>query len=152
MNMIRIACAALALGCVEPTAIVPVPDSTPAPVSANIQSGFTIDRSGRSVYLRFVGPPGDGQEPVHVLVRRMFESADAISADRLIVDLRSAKGSDARLLVPLLRGILMRERFQRSGALYVVIRPNSFSPRRNAAAILGRYANPIIVDRMEGSF
>jgi hypothetical protein len=77
----------------------------------------------------------------------MLESADSAAAQRLVVDLRSVAGSDARLLVPLIRGILTRDRFMRGGGLYVVVGPNSFSPTQNAATLLRQYANPIFVDQ-----
>jgi hypothetical protein len=77
----------------------------------------------------------------------MVESADSAGAQRLVVDLRSVSGSDARLLVPLIRSIVTRDRFAREGGLYVVVGPNSFSARQNAATLLRRYAHPIFVER-----
>ena len=151
--MIRIACALFALGCVEPTAVTPTLDETPAVVARETPvSSFAVDPSQRTVYVRFAGLQDDGREPIHVLIRRMFESADAASADRLIVDLRAVSGGDARLLVPLIRGIMTRERFLRSGALYVVVGPDSFSKLQNAATLLARYAKPILVERLQWSF
>jgi hypothetical protein len=153
MTMIRIACALFALGCVEPTAAVPTLDERPgAAAQEGPVSSFAIDASQRTVYVRFAGLQDDGREPVNVLIRRMFESADAAAAERLIVDLRGVSGGDGRLLVPLIRGIMTRERFLRSGALYVVVGPDSFSPVQNAATLLGRYAKPIVVERLQWSF
>jgi hypothetical protein len=141
------------LGCVEPTAVTPTVVSAPALTSQESPvSSFAIDAPGRTVYIRFAGLLDDGREPVHVLIRRMFESADAASAEKLIVDLRSVSGGDAKLVVPLIRGILMRERFQRTGSLYVVVGPDSFSPVQNAAKMLARYAKPIVVERLQWSF
>ena len=151
--MIRIACALLALGCVEPTAAKPTADSMPAVASQESPvSSFAVDASGRTVYIRFAGLQEDGREPVHMVIRRMFESADAASADRLIVDLRAVTGGDAKVLVPLIRGILARERFLRSGSLYIVVGPDSFSPVQNTATLLARYAKPIVVERLQWSF
>jgi len=151
--MIRIACALLALGCVEPTSVEPTLDSMPAISSQDSPaSTFAIDELARTVYVRFAGLQGDGREPLHVMIRRMFESADAVSAEKLIVDLRAVSGGDARVLVPLIRGIMTHERFMRSGALYVVVGPASYSPVQNAAALLTRYAKPIVVQRLQWSF
>ena len=151
--MIRIACALLALGCVEPTPVEPTLDSMPAISSQESPvTSFAIDESARTVYVRFAGLQGDGREPLHVLIRRMFETADAVSAEKLIVDLRAVNGADARLLVPLIRGIMTHERFTRSGALYVVVGPDSYSPVQNAASLLARYAKPIVVQRLQWSF
>ena len=151
--MIRIACTLLALGCVEPTAVVPTLESLPA-VESQVApvSSFAIDAPGRTVYVRFAGLQGDGREPVHVLIKRMFDSADAIAAEKLIVDLRAISGGDAKLLVPLIRGIMTRERFLRSGALFVVVGPDSFSPGQNAATLLARYAKPLVIQQLQWSF
>jgi hypothetical protein len=151
--MIRIACALFALGCVEPTSVTPALETVPAITSQETSSSsFAIDPAGRTAYIRFAGLQGDGREPVYLLIRRMFESADAASADHLIVDLRAVAGGDGKLLVPLIRGILSRERFLRSGSLYVVVGPDSFSQRQNAATLLARYAKPIVVERLQWSF
>ena len=151
--MIRIACALFALGCVEPTSVTPALDGMPAITSQETTaSSFAIDPAGRTVYVRFAGLQGDGREPVYLLIRRMFESADAASANRLIVDLRAVSGGDAKVLVPLIRGIMSRERFLRSGSLYIVVGPDSFSQGQNAATLLARYARPIVVERLQWSF
>ncbi|HJP86600.1 MAG TPA: hypothetical protein VJ852_11450 [Gemmatimonadaceae bacterium] len=151
--MIRIVCALFAIGCVEPTGVNPTLDTMPAITSQESPaSSFAIDPSGRTVYVRFAGLQTEGREPVYVLIRKMFESADAASADRLVVDLRAVTGGDGKLLVPLIRGILSRERFLRSGSLYVVVGPDSFSPAQNAATLLARYAKPIVLERLQWSF
>ncbi len=151
--MIRIAFALLALGCVEPTAATPTLESAPAVRSQdNAVSSFSIDASRRTIYVRFAGLQDDGREPIHVIIRRMFETADAVSAEKLIVDLRAISGGDGKLLVPLIRGIMARDRFLRAGALYVVLGPDSYSPVQNAAALLSRYAKPIMIQRLQWSF
>lgn len=149
--MIRIACALLALGCVEPTAVKQTPDVPAVMSQEGPVSMFAIDASQRTVYVRFAGLQDDAREPIHVLIRRMFESADAVSAERLIVDLRAVNGTDARLIVPLLRGIMMRDRFLQNGALYVVVGPDSYSQVQSTATLLGRYAKPIFVERLQWS-
>ena len=149
--MIRIACALLALGCVEPTAVKPTLDAPAVMSQEGPVSTFAIDASQHMVYVRFAGLQDDAREPIHVLIRRMFESADAVSAQRLIVDLRAVNGADARLIVPLLRGIMTRDRFLQNGALYVVIGPDSYSQLQSTATLLGRYAKPIFVERLQWS-
>jgi len=78
-------------------------------------------------------------------MRRMFASADSAAARRLAIDLRSITGSDARVLVPLVRGVVTRERFVRRGGLVLNVGPNSFSSAQNAATLLRQYANPVLV-------
>jgi hypothetical protein len=106
---------------------------------------YSFNAADRTVYVRLVQLRGESGEPVHEFVRRMMDSADSVGAQRLVVDLRSIAGSDARLLVPLIKGVVTRDRFVREGGLYVVVGPNSFSPTQNAATLLARYAHPIFV-------
>ena len=79
-------------------------------------------------------------------MRRVFASADAARATRLVLDLSAIRGGDAFLLVPLVKGILARDQFTRQGGLVVVVGPNSFSPSQSAATILRQYAQPVFVD------
>jgi hypothetical protein len=62
-----------------------------------------------------------------------------------VIDLRSLTGSDARLLVPLIKGVATRDRFVQAGGLYVVVGPDSFTPAQNAATLLQQYASPIFL-------
>jgi hypothetical protein len=80
-------------------------------------------------------------------VQRVFASADAAGATRVVVDLSAIKGGDSFLLVPLVKGILAREQFTRRGGLTVILGPDSFSPAQNTATMLKRFANPIFVGR-----
>lgn len=150
--MIRIACALLAAGCVEPTGVKPPVDAPAVMSQESPVSTFATDPSRRTVYIRFAGLQDEGREPIHALIRRMFESADAVSADRLIVDLRAISGADTKVIVPLLRGIMTRQRFLRDGGLYVLIGPDSYAPSQSAAALLSHYAKPIFVERLQWSF
>jgi hypothetical protein len=134
----------LTLSCGEPTATPSRPAATPV-VAVQRSNTFSIDAGDRTVYVRLAQLRGEGGEPIRVFLGRMLDSADASGALRLVVDLRAIAGSDARLLVPLIRGVVMRDRFAREGGLYVVVGPNSFSPAQNAAALLRQYAHPIFI-------
>jgi len=79
-------------------------------------------------------------------MRRVFASADATGATRLVLDLSALNGGDAFLLVPLVKGILAHEQFTQRGGLVIILGPNSFSPSQNAAKLLNQYAQPIFVD------
>jgi hypothetical protein len=85
---------------------------------------------------------------VSSFIDRMFASADAVGADRLVLDLRSIREGDSFLVVPLVRGVIARERFARHGGLFVVVGGDSFSPRQNAATLLQEYASPIFVHEL----
>jgi hypothetical protein len=117
----------------------------PAIAEAKVNNSYSINPVERSVYVRFTAVRKEGGEPVYVFIRRMFEGADSAGATRLVVDLRSVSGSDTFLLVPLLKGVIARDRFLEFGGLLVLVGSESFSPRQNAATLLQQYANPIIV-------
>ena len=144
MPFIRSALALMALGCAEPAAMTDLPVDSEVSAAVVATSSFSI-RSDGTVYVRLARPSADAAEPIHAFMRRMFASADAAGARRLVVDLKGVVGSDARLVVPLIRGIVMRERFARSGGLYVVTGEESFAPSQTAATLLREYANPVFV-------
>ena len=108
----------------------------------------TIDGVSHTVYVRLTQIRGESGEPVRAFVRRMFVSADSADARRLVIDLRSITGSDARLAVPLVRGIVTRDRFTKGGGLYLVVGPDSFTRTQTVATLLQRYANPTLVHEL----
>ena len=140
----------LTLSCAEPTATLSRPAET-AIVGEQKSNFYSINTSDGTVYVRLVQVRGEAGERVHAFLARMMYSADSAGARRLVVDLRSIAGSDARLLVPLIKGIMMRDRFARAGGLYVIVGSNSFSPRQRAATLLRQYANPIFVEQLPTS-
>jgi len=135
----------VAVSCAEPTSISLAPPAAPAIDGQRQTNSYTINDASHTVYVRLAQIRGESEEPVHVFVRRMFASADSADAGRLVIDLRSISGSDARLAVPLVRGMLTRDRFAKRGGLYLVVGPDSFTRTQTAATLLQRYANPILV-------
>ena len=136
----------LTLSCAEPAATSPRPDAA-AIIGEQKSNSYSINAADRTVYVRLVQLRGEGGESIHAFLQSMLETSDSAGAQRLVVDLRSIAGSDARLLVPLIKGIVTRDRFVRGGGLYVVVGPNSFSPTQNAATLLQQYAHPIFVEK-----
>jgi hypothetical protein len=143
MGRIRLGLALVVLGCAEPTATSPRL-AIPAIVAQHQNNSYTINAADRTVYVTLAQVRGDG-EPVSTFMRRMFSSADSAGARRLVIDLRSVTGSDARLLVPLVKGVLTRDRFVQRGGLVLNVGTNNFSPAQNAATLLRQYANPVLV-------
>jgi len=132
------------LACAEPTATSPRPAAEPSSLGWQQSNSYSINAADRTIYVTLAQVRGEG-EPVNAFMRRMFASADSADARRLVIDLRSITGSDARLLVPLIKGVLMHDRFVQNGGLVLKIGTNSFSPTQNAATLLAKYANPILV-------
>jgi len=146
MPMIRATVALVALACSGPTAMTIDGPGAPAIGSPAAEtSSFSINHATGTVYVRLAAPgTGDAEAP-HEFMRRMFASADAAGARRLVIDLRGLSGTDARLAVPLVRGIVVRDRFARAGGLIVVAGANTFSPLQTTASLLERYAAPRFV-------
>ena len=127
----------------------PVAPGSQPQVSAQVGQeenySFSISPSDHTVRVQFARVRSNGIESVSAFMQRMFASADSAGATRLVVDLRSIRGGDGFLLVPLVKGVLARERFAQRGGLLVVVGDASFSPGQNAATLLQQYANPIFV-------
>jgi hypothetical protein len=143
MGRIRLGLILTVLACAEPTATSP-PPAGPTIVAQQHDNSYSINAVDRTVYVTLAQVRGEG-EPVNAFMRRMFASADSANARRLVIDLRSITGSDARLLVPLIKGVATRDRFVQRGGLVLNVGTNSFSPAQNAATLLGQYANPVLV-------
>jgi hypothetical protein len=138
-----------ALSCSEPTAFAERSATAPAFEQRQPSYSYSVGAADRTVYARFVSTRSEGGESINAFIRRMFTSADSARSVRLVLDLRSLTGSDARLLVPLIKGVSTRDRFAQPGGLYIMVGPDSFSPAQNAAMLLQQYASPVFV---QGSF
>ena len=146
MSFLRAVLALTALACVDPTPLLqPTDTPTVVPQRNELASSYSVGVGDRTIYVRFASPRGQNGESAYRFVGKMFASADSAGAERLVIDLRSVSGSDARLVVPLIRGILTRDRFARSGGLYVVVGAESYSASQSTASLLARYAQPSFV-------
>jgi hypothetical protein len=146
MSFMRSVLALIALGCADPNTLLQLTAPEVSVQEKNeMASSYSVRGADRTMYVRFAAPRPDGGEPAREFLHRMFASADSAGSERLVVDLRSISGSDARLVVPLVRGIVTRDRFARSGGLYVVVGENSYSVSQSAAIVLARYAQPLFV-------
>ena len=145
MSSALVALILVSLGCADPTATSSRPAALPALGSAQQDNSYSINAADRTVNVTVVRVRGETDEPIHAFLRRMFESADSADARMMVLDLRSITGSDARLVTPLVGGILKRDRFLRDGGLYVLTGSQSFSPTQNAATLLQQYAHPILI-------
>lgn len=120
-----------------------------AQIARDANYSFSISPADRTVHVRFTRVRSDGTESVSAFMARMFASADAAGATKLVLDLRMLKGGDGFLLVPLVKGVLARDRFAQRGGLVVIVGPDSFTQGQNAASLLQRYANPIFVEKSD---
>lgn len=137
----------LVLACSTDTTVAPALRQAPAVAAMEANFSFSVTPADRTVHVRFARVRSDGTESVSDFMRRVFASADATGATKLVLDLSETKGGDSFLLVPLVKGILAREQFTRRGGLVVILGPNSFSQSQNAATMLRQYAQPIFVSQ-----
>ena len=145
-RMMILPAVALLFGCNAESTVAPKAEQAAATVAEDRNFSFSITPSNGTVRVNFSRVRASGGESISEFVGRMFASADAAGATRLVVDLSATKGGDTFLVVPLVKGVLQREQFARHGGLIVILGPDSFSPSQNAATVLRRYASPIFVD------
>jgi hypothetical protein len=143
MSRLQLALILMVLGCAEPTATTPRP-AVSTIVGRRQTNSYSINAANGTIYVVLTQMRGEG-EPIHAFMRRVFDSADSARARRLVIDLRSIDTGDARLLVPLIKGVVARDRFVQRGGLLLIVGTNSFSPAQNAATLLRQYANPVFV-------
>ncbi|HEY4733367.1 MAG TPA: hypothetical protein VIH53_02355 [Gemmatimonadaceae bacterium] len=136
---------ALLLACSSEPSTAPSARQDNAGGASDANYSFTISPEQGTVRVRFGRVRSTGQESISAFMQRVFDSADAVGARQLVLDLSATRGGDAFLAVPLVKGVLSRERFTRRGGLIVIVGSESFSPRQNAARLLQEYAQPIFV-------
>jgi hypothetical protein len=147
-----VALVGLVVACSGEMVVAPAPKLlSPAPVTVGRNYSFSITPADHTVHVQFTRVRSDGTESVSAFMQRLFASADAAGATRLVVDLRSVRGGDSFLVVPLVKGILARERFSRHGGLVVVVGDANLSPGQSTATVLEQYAQPIFVREPPGS-
>ena len=136
---------ALVLGCFTDATTAPLVRDENTTVRTETNYSFTVTPENRTVRVQFDRVRSNRDESVSAFMQRVFDSADAVGATRLVVDLSATKGGDAFLTVPLLKGVLAREHLSKRGGLIVIVGPESFSPGQNTAKLLQQYAQPIFV-------
>jgi len=136
---------ALVLACSADSSVAPVVRQESAAVTAQTNYSFSILPESRTVRVQFGLVRSNGDESISAFMQRVFDSADAAGATRLVVDLSATRGGDAFLAVPLVKGVLARDRFTKHGGLIVIVGPETFSRRQSTAKLLQEFAQPIFV-------
>ncbi len=131
------------LGCAEPTANYQPPVPPAASEALNPGNSYSFSSGDGSMRVRITNVRSNGGGEIRVFLRRMFESADAAGARRMVLDLRAISGSDAFLVVPLLKGVIARDHLRAPGGLVVIVGPDSYAATQNAATLVGQYAKPV---------
>ena len=144
-----IATAGLFLACAADSPVGIAARNTAAATGGESNFSFSITPGDHSVRVRIARARTQegGGESVADFMRRVFATADAAGATRLVLDLSATTGGDSFLVVPAVKGVLAREYLAQRGGLIVIVGPNTFSPLQSTARMLERYAQPIFVGR-----
>lgn len=143
--MLMIPALALVVACSADPATAPAARRQAESVSAPTNYSFSITPENSTVRVQFARVRSNGGESVGAFMQRVFDSADAAGATRLVVDLSATRGGDAFLAASLVKGVMARAHFSRRGGLIVILGPDSFSQRQSTAKLLQEYAQPIFV-------
>lgn len=111
-------------------------------------NGNFVRRTGEAVYVS-CDNLGATIPDFGAFTRACFEAMDDASARRLIIDLRRNGGGN-NFLFEALRKRVERSRFNRPGALYVLIAPQTFSAAQNAANRLERETFALFIGEPTG--
>lgn len=105
----------------------------------------------RTVYFGF-NSVRDGQgETLAQFADRLRRFIDGNPVERLVIDLRWNNGGNTTLLPPLINAVARSDKVNRTGRLFVLIGPRTFSAAQNATTMLERFTNPIFVGEPTGS-
>ena len=119
-----------------------------APPTARSRPGepywWTFLAEHAAVYLRYDECRDAPERPFESVAREILARIDAGGVRKLVVDLRANSGGDSAVLAALVRGLRARPAIDRSGALFVLIGPATYSSgmlnahqlREQTAAIL----------------
>jgi len=110
---------------------------------------FTYDSSARVAYFQYNNVIDEKSEPLADFARRLGLFLAAHDAAKLIVDMRWNNGGDSFLNAPLLT-MLQCSAVNRTGRLFVIIGPRTFSAGLNAADYFQRDLNAIFVGEPTG--
>lgn len=111
-------------------------------------SGNFVRRTGAAIYVSCDNLGAD-IEPFGEFVSSCFAAMDDAEPGRLIIDLRRNGGGN-NYLFEALRKRIARSRFNRPGALYVMISPRTFSAAQNAINRLERETFALFVGEPSG--
>jgi hypothetical protein len=133
-------------GCMADSPVAPVGGHATV-ITSSAQQNYSLSVTGDgTVHVKISRARSEGSESLGAFMQRVFESADAIGAKRMVVDLSTLKGGDAFIAGPLVRGVMARKQLAKRGGLVVIIGGDSFAPSQNTARLLQRYVQPIMVE------
>lgn len=120
-----------------------------AAVSDATQNFHAEIAEGRALAIVIGAMEDDPKKPMRDFLIAAIRAVETTRAERLIIDLRDNGGGNNMLAEPL-RRTLVKSRFNRRGALYVLTSPQTFSAAQNFATRLERETEAIFVGEPTG--
>ncbi len=125
---------------------------TPPPLAA-VSDGtenYTAEiAEGRALVIVIGAMEDQPKKPMRDFLIAAIKAVNTTNADRLIIDIRDNGGGNNMLAEPLRRTIV-KSRFNKRGALYVLTAPQTFSAAQNFATRLERETEAIFVGEPTG--
>ena len=131
--------------------LMDVPVATPSPSFKERHKPLYIETVGSCEYARIDVIGDTHEESLADFTRRLFTTAETTNAQRLILDLRNCPGGEGHLTAPLLHGLIASERFNKPGALCVLVGRTTFSAAMALAAELDVHTEALFVGEPTGS-
>jgi tetratricopeptide (TPR) repeat protein len=110
---------------------------------------FDYEADNKLVYFQF-NRVLDGAESLADFTERLGKFLDTHDVERLVIDLRWNNGGNTYLSQPLLQLLMSRQSINRTGHLFVIIGPRTFSAALNTAEAFERYLNAVFVGEPTG--
>lgn len=112
---------------------------------------FHFEHAGDVLYVQ-INTVADGKdETLAHFAQRVHDEIAATRPDKVAIDLRQNRGGNNTLIVPLIRSVIQSESIDRSGHLFGIIGPATFSAAQNLTDELEKYTNILFVGEPTGS-
>ena len=105
----------------------------------------------RTVYMRFASVRNDPEQPLARFCERMFEFIEQNDVERLVIDMRLNGGGNNYLNQPLIHGLIGCKKLARTGALFVLTSPRTFSAAAACAGNIERETGALFVGEPTGA-
>jgi tetratricopeptide (TPR) repeat protein len=138
----------------SPPGWINLPDVLSKPIPLYLQKNsetywFDYQADNKLVYFQF-NRVLDGAESLAQFTERLGKFLDTHAVDRLVIDMRWNNGGNTYLSQPLLQLLMGRQSINRTGHLFVIIGPRTFSAALNTAEAFERYLNAVFIGEPTG--
>ncbi|MBC7791099.1 MAG: hypothetical protein H7Z74_14225 [Anaerolineae bacterium] len=125
-------------------------DATPGRLPIGFRDRRTLQwfeylPDSKMMYFQFNNVTDMQGESFAAFTRRLFAALDSTAAEALVIDMRWNNGGNSRLLPLLIQSIVERPRLNQRGKLFAITGPFTFSAAMNAATMLDRHTQVMLV-------